>query len=183
MLAALGIREGDLLLLKGLTKGSDGKRYISDGLKLANLSFLWRHASLCKQFGYTAEEWRILLKLLHVDLSKFADPKAAFDFLQLIDLFKASDFSVDEINWLLAADRSAKAAVKESDAATFLTNMRKELQELRVEFDPAAYPFLQPALDEEQLAGLVTSLLRKLGRNDGASARPSMRAWNARSLS
>lgn len=48
VLAALGIREADLVLLKELTKASDGTRYITDDLTLSNLSFLWRHAWLSK---------------------------------------------------------------------------------------------------------------------------------------
>jgi len=44
VLAAVGIREADLVLLKELTKASDGTRYITDDLTLGNLSFLWRHA-------------------------------------------------------------------------------------------------------------------------------------------
>ena len=84
MLAALGIRESDLVFFKELTKATDGTdnihdnpnlangaltkatsgvAYITDDLKLANLSFLWRHAWLAKTLKFKAEEWRDFLKI------------------------------------------------------------------------------------------------------------------------
>ena len=59
-----------------------------------------------------------------------------------IDQLKATGFTPDELNWLLSADRSAKAAVKEADAARFLAALRKELQAIQAEYDPGQYDFL-----------------------------------------
>ena len=123
MLAALGIREADLDLFKGLTKASDGTPYITDDLTLANLSFLWRHAWLSKLLKFKAEEWKTLLKIFQQDILHFVNPKAAWEFVERIDHLKAAGFTPDELNWLLAADRSAKAATKEADAARFLAGL------------------------------------------------------------
>jgi hypothetical protein len=60
ILAALGIREADLVLLKGLTKASDGTLYITDDLTLTNLSFLWRHAWLAKLLKLKVEDWKLV---------------------------------------------------------------------------------------------------------------------------
>lgn len=137
VLAALGISESELVLLKGLTKASDGMPYITDELTLSNLSFLWRHAWLSKLLQFKAEEWMIVLKIFQQDIPHFANPQAAWEFVETIDHLKATDFKPDELNWLLTADRSAKAAVKEADAARFLTALRKDLQQIQTEHDPS----------------------------------------------
>jgi hypothetical protein len=166
ILAALRIREADLVLLQTLTRASDGTPYITDVLGLANLSFLWRHAWLSKTLKIKAEDWKIVLKLLQQDVAVFSDPKAALEFVEEIDQLKNTGFAFDELNWLITADRTAKSAVKESDAARFLTSLRKELQLIQAEHDPAQYEFLAPVppTDTDSLAGLLTSLLQKLNR-------------------
>lgn len=87
ILAALGIREADLVLLKDLTKIS-GTPYITDDLTLGNLSFLWRHAWLSKRLKLKAEEWKTLLKIFQQDILHFADPDAAWKFVEGIDRLK-----------------------------------------------------------------------------------------------
>lgn len=168
VLAALGLRETDLVVLKQLTKASDGAPYITDDLSLSNLSFLWRHAWLAKLLKFKADEWRTILKLLQQDLLEFTSPKAAWEFFDEIDLLKAAGFSPDELNWLLAADRSAKAATKEADAARFLAGLRKDLQAIRAEYDPgsAAYSVLSPPSNVDGLNAIVRSLLQKLNRDE-----------------
>lgn len=171
MLAALGIREADLVLLKELTKASDGTPYITDDLTLANVSFLWRHAWLSKLLKFKAEEWKTLLKISLQDILHFADPATAWKFVEGIDRLKTAGFTPDELNWLLAADRSAKAATKENDAVRFLTALRKDLQAIQVEFDPGQYDFLTvaPPIDLDGLTALLTSLLQKLNRDEAAA--------------
>jgi hypothetical protein len=169
VLAALGIREADLLLLKGLTKASTGAFYINnDDLTLAHLSFLWRHAWLFKVLKFNAEDWKLLLKIFDEDVPEFASPKDALDFLERVEHLKAAGFKPDELNWLLAADRSAKSALKEAAAARFLAALRKDLQTIRAENDPAQYGFLTdlPPTDEGQLNGLLSALLQKLNRTE-----------------
>ena len=171
VLAALGIREADLLLLKGLTKASDGTPYISDDLTLTNLSFVWRHAWLSKQLKLKADDWKVLLKIFNQDVLEFATPKAAHEFVEKADQFRATGFTPDELNWLLAADRTSKAAVKEADAARFLSALRKELQAIHTENDPTQHTFLTavPPTDTASLTALLTSLLQKLNRDDAAT--------------
>jgi hypothetical protein len=171
VLAALSIRETDLALFGGLTKASDGLPYITNDLTLANLSFLWRHAWLAKQLKYKPEEWRILLKLFNQDLPDFASPETALEFLETIDQLKNSGFTTDELNWLVAADPSAKAAMKEADAALFLSGLRKELKSIQADTEAAQYDFLvaQPPTDVDRLTTLVTSLLQQLNRDEAAA--------------
>ncbi len=173
VLAALGIREADLVLLKELTRSDVstplvGTPYVTDDLTLAHLSFLWRHAWLSKLLKFTAEEWKTILKIFQQDIPQYDDPRAAWKFVEKIDLLKDAGFTPDELNWLLAADHTAKAAVKEADAARFLTALRKELQGIHDEYDPAQYGFLTAVTNEEQLIGLLTTLLQKLNRDEGA---------------
>ncbi len=165
LLAALGISEADLLVYAGLTKASDGTPYINDELTLSNLSFIWRHAWLAKLLKFKAEEWKILLKLSQQDIEEFADPQAAWEFVQDVDRLKATGFTPDELNWLLDADRAAKAAPKEADAARFLAALRNELQAIRAEYVPAQVASLTP----DGLTALLTSLLQKLNRDEAAA--------------
>ncbi|MDB6008334.1 MAG: hypothetical protein JWL65_584, partial [Gammaproteobacteria bacterium] len=171
LLAALGIRDADLNVLKGLTKASDGTPYIDDGLTLANLSFLWRHAWLSRSLQLKSDEWPTTLKLFQQDVDSFPGPQAAWQFVAQVDLLKASGFTADELNWLLAADRASKATIKETDAARFLTALRKDLQAIRAEFDPAQYEFLTaaPPSDTDRLAALLTTLLQKLNRDEASA--------------
>jgi len=169
ILSALGVRETDLDLLAGLTRASNGAAYITDDLTLANLSFLWRHAWLGKLLKFKADEWKTVLKLLQRDVPSFADPKVAVEFVEEVDQLRATGFTPDELNWLLAADRSAKAAAKEADAARFLTALRTELQAIRSEYDPARYAFLNPPADPESLSALLASLLQQLHRDEAGA--------------
>jgi len=208
VLAALGIRETDLVLLKKLTS-SDGTLYIpnTDDLTLSNLSFLWRHTWLSKLLKFKAEDWQIVLKLFphqvpsfanaaakqsflessyHIRINTasltpvqieelldkllqkvfyqnildFACPKSAFEFLEKVDHLKASGFTLDELNWLLASDRLAKVATKETDAARFLAALGKDLQTIKDSF-AIALP-----TDVDGLKILLTSVLQKLNRNE-----------------
>ena len=169
--AALGVREADLILFKGLTKASDGNPYITDDLNLANLSFLWRHSWLAKLLKYKAADWQTLLKIFNQDIANFADPQSAWEFVRRADQLKAGRFTPDELNWLLAADRTAKAAVKESDGARFLAALRKELQSIRDQFDAAQFDFLNatPPANVDALTSLLTSLLQQLNRDELAT--------------
>ncbi|MDZ8263102.1 neuraminidase-like domain-containing protein [Nostoc sp. ChiQUE01b] len=170
VLAALGLREADLVLFKGLTKASDGTPYITDDLTLTHLSFLWRHTWLSKTLKFKAEEWAIILKIFQQDIQEFANPQAAWEFLEKIDHLNANGFKPDELNWLLAADRTAKAALKEADVARFLLALRKELQRIKAEYDPTQYDFLTttPPTDVDSLTTLLTSLLQKLNRDEAS---------------
>jgi hypothetical protein len=163
VLAALGIGEADLIVLKELTKASNSTRYITDDLTLSNLSFLWRHAWLSKQLKLTITDWTVLLKLVHKDLPFFAVPKDAIRFLDISNSVKAAGFSPDTLNWILAADRSAKAAMKESDAARFLSGLRKQLQAIKAEYS-------QPVPSEiDGLTTLLTVLLQQLQRDQAGT--------------
>lgn len=160
VLGALGIREADLAVFKGLITPADD-------LTLSNLSFLWRHAWLSKLLKFKAGEWKTLLKLFQQDiLLQFADPKTAWQFVEQLDRLKGTSFSPDELNWWLAADRSSTAASKETDAARFITGLRKDLQAIHAEYDQSHYPFLSPPSDVANLTPLLTSLLQKLKRDE-----------------
>ncbi len=169
VLATLGLRETDLLLLKGLTKASDGTSYIDDDLTLSNLSFLWRHAWLSKLLKFKVADWKILLKVFQQDITHFANPVGALKFVEGVDQLKASGFAPDELGWLLGADLTAKAAIKETDAARFLSALRKELRGISAEYDQTQYDFLASPTDVDSLTPLLASLLQKLNRNEASA--------------
>ncbi len=153
VLAALGITETDLATFQTWNPRDD--------LTLASLSFLWRHAWLAKTLKFTAEEWRRFLHLVKPGLEKLPGPAALQDLLDTIDGVRAAGFTIDELCWLLGADRSAKAATKEVDAATFLRALRKQLQTIRATYDQGTQP-----TDVGQLDALLIRLLAELNRSD-----------------
>ncbi|HEX5835251.1 MAG TPA: neuraminidase-like domain-containing protein [Pyrinomonadaceae bacterium] len=169
--AALGLREADLTTFKGLTRVNGTPYLNNDDLNLANLSFLWRHSWLAKLLKYKAADWQTLLKVLNQDVTSFANPEAAWNFVQTVDRIVAHGFTLDELIWILDADRNAKAAVKEADATRFLAALRKELQSIRDQFDPAQFSFLTaaPPTDVNSLTALLTSLLQQLNRDEVAT--------------
>jgi hypothetical protein len=163
VLAALGIRESDLIVLKTLAKASDGLPYINDDLNLGNLSFLWQHAWLSKLLKFEIGEWAVLLKLNQQDISFFASPADALSFLVVANSAKASGFSSDALSWILAADRNAKAAMPETVAAGFLSGLRKQLQAVQAQYN-------QPApTDVDGLTARMTALLQQLRRDEAAT--------------
>ncbi|NJP10195.1 MAG: hypothetical protein HC866_12530 [Leptolyngbyaceae cyanobacterium RU_5_1] len=161
LLAALGIREADLVVFKGLTNVA-GAPYITDDLTLTNLSFLWRHAWLSKLLKFKVEDWKLVPKLFHQDIMQFANPQVAWDLIEKIDQLKAAGFTPDELNWLLASDLTSKAATKETDAIRFLSALRKELQAIKAEYSQT------PPADADGLTALLTSLLQKLKHDEAA---------------
>ena len=166
LVAALGLGESDLIIFEAL-KTSGGSALTPD-LNLANLSFVWRHAWLSKLLKFKADEWRLMLKIGQQDIDEFPVPRVAWDFVAQLDQIRSAGFTLDELNWVLAVDRSAKAAVKETDAARFLSALRNELQKIHAENDPTQYGFLTdaPPTDEGQLRALLTAQLQKLNRDD-----------------
>ncbi|MCY7394251.1 MAG: hypothetical protein LH647_22975, partial [Leptolyngbyaceae cyanobacterium CAN_BIN12] len=99
---------------------------------------------------------------------QFANPQAAWEFIEKVDRLKAAGFTLDELNWILASDLTAKTAPKETNIARFLTALRKDLQAIKTEYDPKQYDFLTitPPTDVNSLTTLLTSLLQKLGRDE-----------------
>ena len=67
---------------------------------------------------------QLLRQVFHRDVLLFASPKSAREFVEKIDRLTDTGFKADELSWLLAADRDAKAAMKETDAARFLLALR-----------------------------------------------------------
>lgn len=160
VLAALRTRESDLVIYKNLKKASDGANYITDELTLKNLSFLYRHSWLAKHLKIKAKEWQTLLKLLNQDLPQFTTPRVAYEFLKKVKALDESNFKIDELNYILSADLTAKAAPREQIVIRFLSTLRSELQRIAEEYEA------DPPTEEEPLLALLTSLLQKLNRDE-----------------
>ncbi len=167
ILSVLGLSETDLDLLAGLTRASNGDRYIGEDLTLKNLSCLWRHAWLAKQLKLKAAAWKTLLKLLQQDITRqidpqqwdpsFANPKAVLDFIEKVDQLRDMGFTPEQLNWLLAADGSERTAA-EVEAAVFLKALLTELRTMRDQYDPAA--------GIDRLPAILTAQLQQLNRNE-----------------
>ncbi|MBV8763151.1 MAG: hypothetical protein JO257_38060, partial [Deltaproteobacteria bacterium] len=169
IIAALGLSEADLDVLIRLRKASDGSLYLTDDLTLASLSFLWRHGWLAKQLKIKPAVWQLAVQLLAQDVEAFANARVAFEYVEMLDQATQSGFTMDQLDWILAADRSAKSAPKDADVTRFLTSLRAELQTIHASYDPTQYDFLSPPTDVDRLTALLTSLLQQLDRDDSAA--------------
>jgi hypothetical protein len=109
VLAALRVNDTDLAIFRRLIKPGNGPRYIEDALTLANLSFLYRHAPLSKSLHIKAWDWKTLLFIMQQDV--FADPATALTFVKLLERVRAAKLSIDQLGYILTADRTAKSAV------------------------------------------------------------------------
>jgi hypothetical protein len=159
ILAALGVSQSELDLLTGQAS-------FTDDLTLGNLTLLWRHTWLAKRLKLKVSEWLAALVLLQQNAPSFADAREAVAFVERMDRLRATGLTIDELDWVLTADRSARAATKEADTAGFLAALRTGLQAIRTEHDPARYPFLDPPADTARLTGLLVELLQQLHRDD-----------------
>lgn len=170
--AALRLREADLDSYLNLTKASNGNLYINNGtegdLILSHLSFLYRHHLLAKSLKIKASDWALFLKINGADLETFATPKAACELVDDLKLLQASEFSMDELDYLLGANLEAKSAPTTATASSFLTSLRTSLQAIQAEFDPNQFEFLQesPPNNVEALSDLLIRLLQQLNRDD-----------------
>jgi len=111
---------------------------------------------------------QLLQQVFHRDVLQFASAKSAREFVEKIDRLKDTGFKADELSWMLAADRDAKAAMKETDAARFLLGLRTQLQQIQAAHDPAQFDFLTVAVptDADQLNALLGTLLQQLNRTE-----------------
>jgi hypothetical protein len=158
ILAALGLSQSDLDLLATLPS-------ITDDLTLDNLTLLWRHAWLAKLLKLKVSEWATALELLQQNALSFADAREAWELVERIDQLRATGLTFDQLDWILTANRSARAATRESDATRFLSALRTGLGAIQTEYDPARYPFLDPPSDGDRLTGLLATLLQQLHRD------------------
>lgn len=169
LLGALQISETDLGVFQALTKASDHSLYVNGDLTLGNISLLWRHVWLSRQLKLKPIEWATILKLSQQDVAEFATPEVAFEFVKRLDLVKAAGLTPDQLDWLLSANLDAKAATNVTMTARFLVSLRKALQAITAQYNPAQYPFLSPPTDTASLSALLASLLLQLGRDAAAA--------------
>lgn len=162
ILAATRVSDADLAILLGLTQPGNGPAYIDGALSLDNLSFLYRHALLARQLRIKPADWRTLLYLAQVD--PFQDPAATLDFVRLVDRIKASGLTIDQLAYILAADRGAKAAEAERKITATLTTLRTGLQAISATTDPASAPNTVDAL-----SGALSAQLQTLGWDAAAT--------------
>ena len=100
-------------------------------LSLGNLSKIYRHAALSRALKMKAQEYLIWLNVSETDLnsplySPFVTPEKAFEWWQTAPAAHVlTDIKTDELNYLLRADLTAKAAPAEKNVAAFLTGLRK----------------------------------------------------------
>lgn len=125
MLAAFRIQESDFTLIL-----ADLGLLPSDSLDATVLSHIYRITVLAKALGLNIDQFLRLKRLWTQD--PFANPAATRKFVELAKQVAASGFSVEQLDYLLAHQFSAKAGVALEDKAivTFITTLREGLQKI-----------------------------------------------------
>ena len=138
LVAALGITAADLSLL---TTGTAAV-IRDDNLNLANLSRVYRVVSLARALKLTIPEYLSIRKLSGIDPfapipaagSEPATPatRATLRFVETVDFIRASEFSIDELDYLLRHHfgSSSGVAPSEDEIAATLHELRSELQKI-----------------------------------------------------
>lgn len=160
--AAMRISQADLATLRALRQPAGNALAIDDKLRLDNLSFLYRHAVLAKQLRIKIADWATLIFLLQRDV--FQTPAKTRELVEIVDRIAASGLSIDQLNYILTANLSAKSAESERNVTTMLTNLRKALQGIAADNDPAKLP---TAVDD--LSALLTAKLQVAGWSAAAA--------------
>lgn len=159
IMTALKLKEADLdalIAYEGLTGPNT--------LSLGNLSKLYRHAALSRAVSMKSQEYLTWLKVSQTDLnSSFASPQTAFELLQSApEIHGLTDIKTDELNYVLRADLSAKAAPVEKTVAAFLTQLRKALKSIKSEYDKNQYEALDTAARQDEIDDAVDALEAEL---------------------
>jgi peptidoglycan hydrolase-like protein with peptidoglycan-binding domain len=165
ILAADKIKATDLVILRALIKpaAQGSTPYIDSALSLGNLSFLYRHAMLSRALGVSVPDWQTLLLLLQ--LNPFTDPDTALEFTRTFDRIKKSGFTVDQLDYLLTDDLTAKAAAPAKTITTTLGALKAALQSIAATYDPSQVP-----TDLSALGDAIGAQLQVLGWDAGSAA-------------
>ena len=159
VMAGLGIKEADLdrLITLEVLGGANT-------LTLGNLSKIYRHAVLSRAVKMKTQEYVGWLKVSQTDLnSSFASPQTAFELLQSTpEIHGLTDIKIDELNYVLRADLTAKAAPVEKNVAAFLTQLRKALKSIKSEYDKNQYEALDTAAPLSEIDDAVAALQAEL---------------------
>jgi hypothetical protein len=156
ILAALRIRQKEFDVFTTITPRGLATPFVGSDLTVANVSTLFRHATLAKLLGVKAAEWGTLLFLVNADV--FQNPAATVTFIESVDAVRASGFTIDQLNYALSGDPSLKSAEREKNVVLFLTTLRKALQGIAAANDPTAV-----AANDEALAAAIAAQLQTLG--------------------
>jgi Tc toxin complex TcA C-terminal TcB-binding domain/Neuraminidase-like domain/Putative peptidoglycan binding domain len=125
ILAALRIKESDLSLIL-----ADLSLTITDTLDWTALSHIYRIPVLAKAMSLSVDNFLRLKRLWGQD--PFANPAATLAFVQLVDKVSASDFSILEIDYLLAHHYTPNSgvALEDKTIVALLQALREGLQKI-----------------------------------------------------
>jgi len=129
ILAALGISATDLSLLMTGTAAV----VTDDKLNLANLSHLYRVASLAKALKLSIRELLSVKALTGID--PFAATEATLRFVEKVGVIRASGFSINELDYLLRHQYVVSTGVAPTDEsiAAILAGIQDGLQKIKLE--------------------------------------------------
>ncbi|HWL39453.1 MAG TPA: Tc toxin subunit A, partial [Gemmatimonadaceae bacterium] len=162
--AALGISSAELtLMLNGLASFSL-RSVVDDQLTLANLSTLYRHASLAKFLRLPIRDLLTLKALLSVD--PFQAPaggtasESTLRFIELVDFIRASPFTISELDYVLRHQFLPESSILPTGEtySTLLTQLRATLQGLRSADGFAADPNREQLLQSAVVSCLSEAL-------------------------
>lgn len=158
--AALGISADDLALLLDaeVNGGTNPNRVVSgETVTLADLSNLYRHVSLARTLTLTLSELFGLLGLTGRKPFNLANTRATVDFVEEVAEIRASEFSFDDLHYLLEQDAIAETRVGVTDAAIgmLLVEMRDALARIDSEISVTSDP--TGSLTQQYLTMILTA--------------------------
>jgi receptor-binding and translocation channel-forming TcA subunit of Tc toxin/ABC toxin-like protein/neuraminidase-like protein/putative peptidoglycan binding protein len=168
--AALGVNADEVsLLIDETVDGLPNLQRVVTGttVTLNDLSALYRHVSLARAMKAPLEPFLGLLRLIGIDPFDVDRTAATVDFVEMVAEVRASDFSQDDLHYLLEhdADAETRVGVTDETIGQTLVEIRDGLARIETEFSVASDPtgvitsgYLAVLLDPESLAEVMTAL-------------------------
>jgi len=146
--AALGVNADEVsLLIDETVDGLPNPQRVITGttVTLNDLSALYRHVSLSRALKLPLESFMGLLRLIGLDPFDVDRTASTVDFIERVAEVRASDFSLDELHYLLEhdADAETRVGVADETIGQTLVEIRDGLARIETESSAASDPNLQ----------------------------------------
>ena len=118
LMAALGVKEEDLLLL--LSKITDDK------LNLSNLTILYGYTIIANRLRISINNLFILQDLIQTD--PFDSPEKTLNFIDMYNWTKNSGFQIQELDYLLNFNKNSSFGIREEVVTQYIKTLREGLR-------------------------------------------------------
>jgi len=137
ILAALRINATDLVKIRSATGLSDLDPNTKAPLNLANLSALYRHATLARALRLSVNDFLSLIVLTGLDPFQQGDPASTVLFVDRVQKARQSPFSVSQLNYLYRdlSDPKRDIAPNQATVDQILASLQTALKKIEADTD------------------------------------------------